>query len=58
VLFSFYSTFDNVYTSLDPIEWNGGIINEQLLKCYVEGSGWSDFKYCSSVHLGALRKNT
>jgi hypothetical protein len=54
----FYSTFYNVYTSLDPIEWNGGIINEQLLKRYVEGSGWSDFKHCSSIHLKALSKNT
>ena len=56
--FPFYSSFDYVYTSLDPIAWNGGIINEQLIECYVEGSAWSDFKHCSSVHLGALRKNT
>jgi hypothetical protein len=58
VLFSFYSIFYSVYTSLDRIEWNGGMINELLLKCYVEGRGWSDFKHCSSVYLGALRKNT
>ena len=25
--FPFYSTFDNVYTSLDPIACNGGIMN-------------------------------
>jgi hypothetical protein len=49
--------YDDVYTSLDPMAWNGGMINEQLIKFYVERSVLSDFKHCSSVHLGALRKN-
>ena len=53
-----YGTYDDAYTSLDPIAWNGGMVNEQLIKLYVEGSVWSDFKHCSLAHLGTLRKNT
>jgi len=36
--------YDNVYTRLNPIAWNGGMINERSIKCYEEGSVWSDFK--------------
>jgi hypothetical protein len=37
--FPFFGTFDDVHTSLDPIAWKVGIINEQLIKCYVEQTG-------------------
>jgi hypothetical protein len=39
MLFPFFGTFDDVYTILDPAAWKVGIINEQLIKCYVEGNG-------------------